>query len=335
MRNSILTAAILHVSLIMTAICAAPNPSEERTWTGVNGKTFVGIFHSTFDEGGKKVRFAGSSGKVITVALDNLSETDRELVLLFERKAFEDPSVPAFPAADLSEHFKELPTADRRKIPALASDEVGSIGYESIVHALCVSLLWWDLEGIMPVPKNGDFDRKADWLYKELTRSVEERGNETASLQQTKDGLAEYLEKRLEETGSCKSVIFTTIDADILSRLAAGNSIVVLKMTMKYAGVDESYATAAALESMTPDGTFVMHMHGRRLTGKMNPAPGKKGAWDGAKVHDFDITNPEAIHPFYQGKGARFSIGDGSWTGALVAEPFVYKTPGKKAPIPR
>lgn len=324
--------ALAAAILISSAAQAAPSPTDDRTWTGTNGKTFVGFYHRTFDDGGKKVQFIDTAGKPVTVAFENLSEKDRELILVFEGKA---PAVPATPAVDTSEFFKKLPAADRKKFPTVESEEVGATAYESIVHALCGSLLWWDAEGIMPVPKSGDLERKADWLYKELTRSVEERGDETASLQQTKDGLAEYFEKRMEETGSCKSVILTQIDTDILSRIAAGNSIVILKMTMTFADPDKAYATAAALESMTPDGTFVMHLNGRRLTGKMTVAPGKKGERDGAKVYQFAVTNPEAIHEYYKSRGAKFSIANKSWNGVLVVDPFVYKTPGKKAPVPQ
>ncbi len=331
MRKLTITTAILLCSLITSALCD-PQPGDERMWTGMNGKNFLGVFARTFEDGGKKAEFIASGGKVVTVALDNLIEQDRQLILVFEGKA---PAKPPVPAVDQSEFFKKLPIAARNKIPAMESEEIGAIEYESIVDAVWVSLLWWDSEGIMPVPKSGDFDRKADWLYKELTRSIEERGDETATLEQTKEGLAEYFEKRLEETGSCKSVILTEVNADILSRMAVGNTIVILKMTMTYADSDKAYATAATLESMTPDGTFVMHMQGRRLTGKMTAVPAKKGARNGVNVQEFSMTNPEAIHDFYKSKGAKYSIGGESWNGALLIDPFVYKTPGKKAPIPQ
>lgn len=324
--------ALATAFLISSAAPAEPMPTDERTWTGTNGKTFVGYYHRTFEDGGKKVQFADSAGKVITVAFENLSEKDRELILAIEGKASEKPAAPA---VDTSELFKKLPAADRKKFPAVETDEVGTTDYESLVHALCGALLWWDEQGIMPVPKSGDFEKKVDWLYKELTRAVEERGDETASLQQAKGGLAEYFEKRMEETGACRSVIVTEVDAEHLSRAASGNSIVILKMTMTYSNSDKAYATAAALESMGPDGAFVMHLNGRRLTGKMTAAPGRKGDVEGAKVHDLTVTNPEAVHDYYKSRGAKFSIGDKPWNGALVIDPFVYKTPGKKVPIPQ
>lgn len=329
MRKTTITAAILLCSLVTPALCD-PQPGDERMWTGVNGKNFLGVFARTFEDGGKKAQFIASGGTVVNVALENLIEEDRQLILVFEGKA---PAKPAVPAVDQSEFFKKLPVADRKKIPPLESEEIATIEYESIVDAIWISLLWWDAEGIMPVPKTGDFDRKADWLYKELSRSIAERGTETATLEQTKHGLAEYFERRLEETGSFKAQIQFNVDVESLSRRATGNTIVVLKMTMTYSD-SKTYSTAAALESMEPDGTFVMHMFGRRMTGKMTAAPGKKDAGNGAKVFDLVVSNPEVIPDYYKENKAKFSIGDRDWNGALLVDPFVYKTSGMKAPIP-
>lgn len=329
MRKLPTTAAILLCALINPAYCD-PQPAMERTWTGVNGKNFLGIFARTYEDGGSKAEFITSAGKVVTVALDNLIEQDRQLILVFEGKA---PAKPAVPAVNQSEFFKKLPIADRKKIPPLESEGIATVEYESIVDAVWVSLLWWDAEGIMPVPKSGDFDRKADWLYKELHRSIAERGNDTASLEQTKEGLAEYFERRLEETGTFKAQILYNVDVESISRRTTGNTFVVLKMTMTYSD-SKAYSTAAALESMEPDGTFVMHMFGRRLTGKMTAAPAKKGAENGAKVYDLVVNNPEVIPDYYKQNKAKFSIGDQHWNGALLVDPFVYKTPGMKAPIP-
>ncbi len=329
MRKLPITAAILLCALISPAFCD-PQPGEERTWTGVNGKNFLGVFARTYEDGAKKAEFITTSGKVVSVALDNLIEEDRRLILVFEGKA---PAEPAVPAVDQSEFFKKLPIAARNKIPPLESEEIATVEYESIVDAVWVSLLWWDAEGIMPVPKSGDFDRKADWLYKELTRGIKERGTETATLEQTKEGLAEYFERRLEETGTFKAKFLFNVDVENLSRSTTGNTIVVLKMTMTYSD-SKAYSTAAALESMAPDGTFVMHMFGRRLTGKMTAAPAKKGGGNGAKAFDLIVSNPEVIPDYYKQNGAKFSIGDRHWNGALLVDPYVYKTPGMKAPVP-
>ena len=326
MRKLPITAAILLCALITPALCD-PQAGEERTWTGVNGKNFLGIFARTYEDGGKKAEFINSAGKLVTVALDNLIEEDRQLILVFEGKA------PAVPAVDQSEFFKTLPVADRKKIPPLESEEIGALEYESIVDAVWVSLLWWDAEGIMPVPKTGDFDRKADWLYKELQRSIAERGTDTASLEQTKKGLAEKFAKRLEENGTLKAQIQYNVDVESIARRTTGNTMVILKMTMTYSD-SKVYATAAALESMEPDGTFVMHMFGRRLTGKMTATPAKKDAGNGAKIFDLVVSNPEVIPDYYKENKVKFSIGDRHWNGVLLVDPFVDKTPGEKAPIP-
>ena len=159
-------AALLFCSLTASALCA-PGVSQERHWTGVNGATFLGTYARTLDQG-KKVQFLTSEGKVVTVALENLCEKDRELILSFEGKA---PAKPA-PAAAIKEAFKELPVAARMRIPTLKPKDFGGTDDESLVDALWVSLLWWDATGIVPIPKTGDIERKAEWLHKELSRYI-------------------------------------------------------------------------------------------------------------------------------------------------------------------
>jgi hypothetical protein len=330
MRKLPIIAAFLFASLITSALCD-PQPGQERTWTGMNGKTFLGVFARTFEDGGKKAQFIGSTGKTVTVAFDNLSEKDREIILVFEGKA---PAKPAPVAALTEDSFRKLPVADRKIIPMLKPEDFGGRDDESFVDSLWVSLLWWDAAGIMPVPKSGDTDRKAKWLHKELTSILPIDGRSAVSLEEAESGVKEYFEKRLEDTGTCKAVILRSVDADSLSRLAKGNSIVVLKMKMTYSN-EREYSQTAALESMEPDGTFVMHMFGRRFTGKMTARPGNvKPAVAGEKAYVISLNNPEAMPDHYRTQEATFSIGVQAWNGALVLDPLVYKESGKEAPDP-
>lgn len=330
MRTFRFAAAAFFLCLATPALRADPQPGVERVWTGVNGKTFHGVFARTFEDGGKKAQFITSAGKVVSVAIENLSEKDREIILVFEGKA---PAKPAADVADTGDSFKKLPIADRTKIPALKPEDYGGTDDESIVDALWVSLMWWDAEGIMPVPKGGDMERKAEWLHKELTRNISRGGRGASSLEEAKEGVTEYFEKRLEETGACKAVISTMPDVASLSRFTAGNSIVALKMSMTYSN-SRVFSVASVLESMEPDGSFVMHMFGRRFAGKMTASPHKRPGSPETPMYVVTLNTPEAMPDHYRTQGATFFFGDQAWNGALVLEPYVYKEPGKKAPIP-
>lgn len=298
----------------------------------MNGATFLGTFVRTMDQG-KKVQFLTSEGKVLAVAFENLSEKDREIVLLFEGKAPAKP-VPAAVSKETSkEAFKELPVAARMRIPTLKPEDFGGTDDESLVDALWVSLLWWDATGIVPVPKSGDIERKAAWLHKELSRHISSGGKGAASLQDAQRGIGEYFEKRLEETGTCKCVIRNVTDPGQLAKLATGNDIVILRMTMTYSNARD-FVVAGVLESMEADGTFVMHLFGERFSGKMAANPERKPETPGEKTHELTLADRDKMPEHYKTQGARFFIGDHSWNGALVMTPYIYKTPGKKAPVP-
>jgi hypothetical protein len=326
MRNPAV-AACLFCSLTTTALCA-PEASQERPWTGVNGATFLGTYARTLDQG-KKVQFLTSEGKIVTVAVENLSEKDREIIRAFEGKG---PAKPA-PAAASKEAFKELPVAARMRIPTLKPKDFGGTDDESVVDALWVSLLWWDATGIVPIPKTGDTGRKATWLHKELSRYVAKGGKGAASLQEAQRGVGEYFNKRLEETATCKCEIRNVFEPGELAKLATGNDIVILRMTMTYSNARD-FVVAGVLESMEADGSFVMHLFGERFTGRMAANPEREPERPGEKTHELTLSDREKMPEHYKTQGARFYFGENSWNGVLLMTPYVYKTPGKKAPIP-
>jgi len=67
--------------LLITSLLplAAGELQNERYWTGVNGKRIKGVYIGTV-EGGTKVQIATPNGHLLTIALDNLSKGDRELI---------------------------------------------------------------------------------------------------------------------------------------------------------------------------------------------------------------------------------------------------------------
>ena len=85
---------------------------------------------------------------------------------------------------------------------------------------------------------------------------------------------------------------------------------------------------------MRPDGTFVMHLFGERFTGRMAANPERNPETPGEKTYELTLADREKMPEHYQTQGARFYFGEHSWNGVLVMTPYIYKTPGKKAPVP-
>jgi hypothetical protein len=97
----------------------------------------------------------------------------------------------------------------------------------------------------------------------------------------------------------------------------------------------KDYVECAAVENIEADGSFGMHMYGKRLKGKMVLVPEKKavkGKQDGS-LYEFVIIDRDSLPKHYVDEGARFFIN--GYSGGLVLKPYVYKTPGEPAPLPK
>ena len=341
---------------LLTLAGAAPDRGDERIWTGKNGATFRGVYAESIDNGGK-IRFLTADGKMLVVAFGNLSETDQKIIELFEGKPA-DGGQTKQPGFDPGK-FKDLPFADRNLIPERDPHDFGGNDDESMVDALWVSLLWWNAFEVMPIPKTGDFDKKAEWLHEELTRYIAKSGSRAATVEETKEGVEKYFSRRLEDIGACR--VLTIKDAvakdplllelvkndplkrgsnavltpPILSGLTRGNNIVILVLGMTYEN-GRDYVESATFEKVEADGSFSMHMYGKRIKGKMIAVPKPKDGktrWDDSQ-YEFVITDRDAALPKnYVTEGARFFIN--GYSEGMVIKPYVYKTPGEPAPLPK
>lgn len=341
--------------MISTSGIAAADAGLERIWTGKNGATFRGVYAGSLENGGK-IRFLTSDGKMLVVAFGNLSEADQKTIESFEGKPAAGAQ-PGQPAHDPGK-FKELPFADRNLIPERKPQDFGGNDDESMVDALWVSLLWWNAFEVMPIPKSGDFDKKAEWLHEELTRYIAESGSSAATVEEAKEGVEKYFSKRLGDIGACKASTIERAVLDnpsllklaqgdqrnsmnkaimslpVLSRLTIDNNIVILRLGMTYEN-GKSYVECGTFEKIGADGSFAMHMYGKRLKGKIAEVPKPKDgeARRDYNLYEFVITDRAFLPKKYVDEGARFYINE--YTGGLVLQPYVYKTPGEPAPLPK
>jgi hypothetical protein len=302
---------------------AAETCYDERIWSGINGKTFRGNFNRVMPDG-TSAEFYTDRGKLVVVALSNLIERDRQLI--FDRDKKDAPAVAGDPAA-----FKPQPTPNRSTIPSLDPKKFGASNWEAMVDALWVSLLWWNQSDILEVPKKGDWERKAEWLHKELTRKMASTGKSSTTLEEAKTGLEKYFEENLKEVAACRILIEKDdLSFSRLRLFCAGANVVILKMTMTYDN-GRDFSVGTALETIGDDGKFVFHIFGKRFTGmaKAVPAEGK----DARKV-EFVLDDPKDLPAYYAQNGARFFLGGNSWNGALFITPYIYLTPGKPVPLP-
>ncbi|NJM37423.1 MAG: hypothetical protein HC845_05910 [Akkermansiaceae bacterium] len=315
---------------ILPSVKAAPAPEylQPRSWTGSNGAVFLGQFVRTLEDG-KKVEFMDSTGKTIKTDFQNLSEKDQQIVLILTGKA---PVVQKPDPKENADAFKILPIADRSKIPELDPLEFGTANNESMVNEIWVSLLWWDTAGVLPVPKSGDFKKKAEWLHEDLTRYIVRGGSYVASIDEAKEGVAKYFEKRLEDTAICKITSLGAQGPEGLSKWLVGNNIVIIKMSMKYLD-DQSYVACGSLKTISNNGDFTMNLLGVHAEGKILPVSDQKEGK--GKMYELIISNRHNLPKRQLEKKTRFYIGENGWEGVLVMSPSIYKTPREKSPAPK
>ena len=294
---------------------------EPRGWTGVNRKIFYGSY---FRLEGDLVSLYNDRGETIKVGLANLIESDRKLITDYEAYMKREKGGEAEPQVDQAA-YKQLPQADRSLIPGKLPKDFGGETKDQAVDALWVSLLWWDANQIFPIPKKGDFEEKAEWLLDEMSRHVPTGGRSAVTMEEAKEGVMKYFEKRLSEIGKCQAtVIDAGLDPGVLAKLTAGNDIVILKTTMVYSNGGE-YSCTMVLGEMKEDGSFVVHLFGRPFTGKMVPAPDRKSETHNGNTYELVLTNKQDLPPHVAEVEPRLYVNDSGFTGALQIKPYVFK----------
>lgn len=309
---------LVYLSLPFLSLASADELHEPRVWTGTNGHAFRGTFHKILPDG-TKIEILTEDGKVVGVGMVNLIQADQDLV--------KGKAVLTGPPGAAESKFKVLPVPNRATIPRIDPRQFNGSGSDSVVDALWISLLWWSREGILEVPKKGDFARKAEWLHKDLTRRIA-NGDKTAE-----QGIKGYFEDELAKIGTSRvSHLPYRADPAKISAYTHGANAVILSMTMTYAN-GRDYSVASVLESMDGQGKFALHFFGRRFTGQLKVMP-KEDEKAVSPGWEYVLDNRDDLPSDYATNQPRFFMGDKPWTKVMVLKPYVYLEEGKPSPLP-
>jgi hypothetical protein len=316
------TPLLIGILSTLAGSCLAADLATHELWTGVNGKTFRATFDQVLPDG-QRAQFFTAKGERLIVEIAKLVPRDKELILNRENEG-----AKPVPAAGDPTAFKPEATLDRKLIPQFDPKKFGASNWEAMVDALWVSLLWWEQANVLEIPKKGDFDRKAEWLHKELTRRIAATGSSAATLEDAQKGMDKYFQENLKDVAGCRIYLekkdFTPAR---LGRLCQGANAVILKMTMTYAN-GRGFSVCTVLESITEDGKFVLHVFGKRFTGSIQPVKDSKHA------KEFVLDNRGDLPARYAESEAHFEMGFDGWNGVLVLRPYIYAQPGKPSPLP-
>lgn len=169
----------------------------------------------------------------------------------------------------------DLSTLDPAVIPSIDQGQFGTKENDCVPSSMAMFLLWWDDAKVIPIPRNGDREEKADWLHTRLARDSKTRNNRGTSWINFRDGLAEYCRKELEGKYTLDLAIDYDYSPTNQSRWAGKGLATILSVSV-YLDDRKMWAHAIALGQASPDGRATIITWGERVSGQ----------WDVIKVLD-------------------------------------------------
>lgn len=315
--------------------------SSERLWRSPNGKELRGTWVRTIHDT-KQVEILTSPGKLVVIAISNLSEPDRALVAAgpTSKKA---SSTANNEGGDLTS-FKEIPALDRDKIPMISQSEFGNKQSDCVPSSFCNFLLWWDQAGVLEIPKRGDFDAKAEWVHSRVARYCVTRNNSGTGVGDAVEGSKDYFEKDIADLATLKIRSDFDLSPANLARYTVGENATMLGMTVRRAPRHDS-GHWVALISASDDGSIVFNTWGTRFEGKMEALEKHS---ETLTLHDQDlgyhkvpatsyeikIRNTQELPEWFRDGETKLILDPANWDGIFVLKPFVYREKGKLAKAP-
>lgn len=314
----------------LAAAVHGENLHHERVWRSAGGKVLLATFVRT-THNASRVELFTRDGKLVSIDIMNLSEADRLLVT--------NPRAEVGGSPDPAAAFKPLPVPDRGSLPVISQEDFGSKASDCVPSSFCNFLLWWDQQGILNIPKRGDFHDKADWVHTRVARYCVTRNNRGTYAGDAVEGFREYFERELGDVATMKVRIDHDITPANLARYTVGWNATMLGMTIRH-GPRHDSGHWVALASAAADGTIVFHTWGARFEGRMEAIvakPGKGPAPDPAASrtsYRIRIINTADLPEWFRSSEMEMIIDPAQWDCICVVKPFVYAVEGKRAPAP-
>lgn len=262
LRNHSLSMKKLIILGVLLAVSAQAREKHQlRQWTGESGKKVIAKYKS-FQNG--RVNLQTIKGNKVSVSLKTISNDDK----IYLRRITRDPKITFDHPTLTSEH--------RKLIPTLNQSEFGNTNNNCGPNAISNFLLWWDQNGVMPLPyKEKELDKLADDLHSDLERTMRSKNGTSAS--EMKEGLKKYFERK--KLHAYYSFEFDQIEATMenLESSTSGDKIAVLSLkTLDNGRLDEGHYVS--LVSVKGDiiefNTWGMNLKGKLREGVIDKQKG-------------------------------------------------------------
>ena len=312
---------------------ATPEPGlhEPVAWKGKNGRAIRAVF-ATEHEGVIHVVEDGT-GKSYQLKRETLAPETLEWYLR-ALAATQNPGTPApAPATTPGEApagFVALDAAnlDRNKIPTLDQGTYGHKASDCVPNAYAMCFMWWDVNSSLKIPRGRDFDDKAEWIHKELSRNFGTRNNRGTYYRDVDEGLVELFAERFGETAAFTAHRTYDVRPATLAPLVSGANATILCLSL-FNGEDYDGGHAVTVLNLKEDGSIEFNTWGRKFTGKiitLGPlAADERPAVDSAPKERFEIKldAPDDVPQWMKDRKLRFVLDPTRWDNLHVVTPFV------------
>jgi hypothetical protein len=313
-----------------------PDPSlhEPAVWKGKNGAS-IRAFFQTENQGVIHVVDA-NTGKPYQLKRETLSPETLEWYLRAKERA-EKGTATAAPAttpsgAEAPAGFipPDAANLDRTKIPTLSQSEYGHKASDCVPNAYAMFFMWWDEHTPLKIPRGRDFDDKAEWIHKELSRNFGTGNNRGTYYSDVDKGLVELFTKRFAESATFHARRDYDIRPATLAPLVTGANATVLCLSLFH---DDDYdgGHAVSVLKLTTDGAIEFNTWGQKFSGKivsLGPLDDdERPAVETAPKERFEIKldSPDSSPQWMKDKNLRFVIDPTRWDNLHVVTPFVKK----------
>lgn len=277
-----------------------------------------------------------NGGKLAEIAVKDLSEADR----IFINRAADTAARSGKPLLETDAVFKRPGLADRSTIPLLNQGEYGQKASDCVPSSFCNFLLWWDQQGLLPIPKRGDFDDKSEWVHTRMARLCGTGNNSGTSYRDAIVGFSKYFSKEVPDQLASASKIDYDIRPENIARYVTGYNATLLGLTTERGSKKSGHMVA--LVSATPDGEVVFHTWGHKMKGRIvilekkdKDIPRSYGdTWRNinATIYEIKIEKDDQFPDWIT--QTRFLLDPENWDCLTIVKPYVFAQPGTASPAP-
>lgn len=199
--------------------------------------------------------------------------------------------------------------------------------------SFCNFLLWWDQEGILPIPKRGDFEDKAEWVHTRLGRYCGTRNTSGTGISEALEGITEYFRKDAGELATFRFKVDYDVRPANLARYARGETATMLNLTTRRKnGHDGGHWVA--LMTAEENGQVVIHTWGARFEGMVKVLEEDPATimLDGQKIpktsYEIEFTNRDSLPEWVKNAEMRFLLLPERSDSIIAIKPYAFANAG-------